>query len=321
VPPTYLTGEVVLGQRWPLADLKRAAIHKVTLDLLAPGPASNLSVLPWGVPFAYERVVAAFDFLVDADRYAEGNNPGRGRELLAASVAAQAVDRSPHPPAAPVATALTTPNERLVMGFTGSLILARTPVPLTDLDPLAGQGVELVGRREDQWQLAAVDGHASDTPGWAAALIDATTAPVLIAVVDDSDTALLLADSPGGHRWITVLNAPADGAGRAAVADTRAMTAIAEEAVAWAAEAGHTIATEPVLKALRAADRDNRAADQAFSDAAGDVEAMTEVVRTQISFIEVYVLRVLDVLGLAVPVGDAGSWWAHLASQAHTRCP
>lgn len=24
------------------------------------------------------------------------------------------------------------------MGFTGSLILARTPLPLTDLDPLAG---------------------------------------------------------------------------------------------------------------------------------------------------------------------------------------
>jgi hypothetical protein len=107
---------------------------------------------------------------------------------------------------------------------------------------------------------------------------------VLIAVVDDSDTALLLADSPGGHRWITVLNAPAHSAGRAAVADTRAMTAIAEEAVAWAAEAGQTVATEQVLEALCAADRDNRAADQAFDDAAGDVEAMAEVVRTQIFF-------------------------------------
>ena len=207
------------------------------------------------------------------------------------------------------------------MGFTGSLILARTPVPLTDLDPLAAQDVELVGRRNDQWQLVAVDGHAPDTPGWAAALVAATAAPVLIAVVDDSDTALLLADSPDGHRWITVLNAPADSAGRAAVADTRAMTAIAESAVAWAAEAGHTAATEPILEALCAADRDNRAADQAFNDAAGDVEAMAEVVRNQISFIEIYVLRVLAVLGLAVPVADPGSWWAHLASQAHTRRP
>lgn len=42
---------------------------------------------------------------------------------------------------------------------------------------------------------------------------------------------------------------------------------------------------------------------------------MTEVIRSQISFIEVYVLRVLPVLGLTVPVPD-GSWWAHLASQA-----
>jgi hypothetical protein len=204
------------------------------------------------------------------------------------------------------------------MGFTGSLILARTPVPLTGLAPLAGHEVELVGRRDDHWQLVAVDGHAPDTPGWAAALVEATAAPVLIAVVDDSDTALLLADSPNGHRWITVLNAPADSAGRAAVADTRAMTAIAETAVAWAAEAGHTTNTDTVLDALCAADRDNRAADKEFGDAldAGDFAAADVVVCTQILFIEVYVLRVLAVLGLAVPVPD-GSWWAHLASQAH----
>ena len=75
--------------------------------------------------------------------------------------------------------------------------------------------------------------------------------------------------------------------------------------------------TKSVLDALCAADRDNRAADKAFSDAldAGDVAAADEVVRTQISFVEVYVLRVLAVLGLTVPIPD-GSWWAHLASQA-----
>ena len=207
------------------------------------------------------------------------------------------------------------------MGFTGLLILARAEAPLTGLDPLAGLDAELAGRRDDHWQLAAVAGHAQDTPAWAAALVDVTAAPVLIAVVEDSDTALLLADSPEGHRWITVLNAPADSAGRAAVGDSRAMTAIAETAVAWAAEAGQTVATEPVLEALCAADRDNRAADQAFSDAAGDVAAMTEVVRNQISFIEVYVLRVLAVLGLSLPAAEAGSWWAHLASQVEPHSP
>jgi hypothetical protein len=48
---------------------------------------------------------------------------------------------------------------------------------------------------------------------------------------------------------------------------------------------------------------------------------MTEIVRHQISFIEVYVLRVMAVLGLAVPVQDTGSWWAHLASTADTHAP
>lgn len=209
------------------------------------------------------------------------------------------------------------------MGFTGSLILARTPDSLLDMDLLAPHEAELVGRHDDHWQLAAVHGDFPDIPGWAAALVAATAAPVLIAVVGDSDTALLLADSPGGHRWITVLNAPADSAGRAAVADTRAMTAIAEAAVTWAAEAGHTVATDAVLTALCEADRDNRAADQAFSDAldAGDFAATHEVVRNQISFIEVYVLRVLTALGVAVSVQDTGSWWAHLADQAHAPSP
>lgn len=209
------------------------------------------------------------------------------------------------------------------MGFTGSLILARTPDSLLDMDLLTPHEAELVGRHVDHWQLATVLGDFPDIPGLAAALVDATAAPVLIAVVDDSDTALLLADSPEGHRWITVLNAPADSAGRAAVADSRAMTAIAETAVAWAAEAGHTVTTEPVLEALCAADRDNRAADKAFSDAldAGDFAATHEVVRNQISFIEVYVLRVLAVLGLSMPAAEAHSWWAHLASQVDTHSP
>jgi hypothetical protein len=52
-----------------------------------------------------------------------------------------------------------------------------------------------------------------------------------------------------------------------------------------------------------------------LSDAAGDVEAMNEIIRDQISLVEVYVLRVLAALGLAVPVSD-GSWWARLARQA-----
>jgi hypothetical protein len=70
------------------------------------------------------------------------------------------------------------------MGFTGSLILARTPDSLIDV--LAPLEAELVGRRDDHWQLAAVIGDFPDIPGMAAALVEATAAPVLIAVVDFS---------------------------------------------------------------------------------------------------------------------------------------
>lgn len=80
-------------------------------------------------------------------------------------------------------------------------------------------------------------------------------------------------------------------------------------------------AVQPQTAALSAADRDHRAADQAMREAAGDVAAMTAIVRNQISFVEVYLLRVLAVLGLAVPIRDAGSWWAHLARMADTHTP
>lgn len=210
------------------------------------------------------------------------------------------------------------------MGFTGSLILARTPQPLTDLGLLTGLDGELVGRRADHWQLAVTD-RAQGTPGWAAAFVDATAAPVLIADVSDSDTALLVADSPGGHRWSALLNALVDSGPWAtttpATACSDAVAAVAEVVVAWAAEAGQTVTAEAVTEALSVADRDNRAADQAWRDAAGDVAAMTEIVRNQVAFIEVYVLRVLAVLGLAVPVQDTSPWWAHLASQANTHSP
>lgn len=79
------------------------------------------------------------------------------------------------------------------------------------------------------------------------------------------------------------------------VADDRpvAVAATVEVAVAWAAEAGQSADADAVLDALCVADRDNRAADQAMIDAAGDIARMTEIIRNQISFIEVYVLRVL----------------------------
>jgi hypothetical protein len=117
VPQTYLVhrvkpalavagaAELVLGRRWPLADLAATAIREAMLGQLRPGPDSDLNVLPDCAPFAHERVVTALQFLLDADRYAEGNNPNHAATLLtsAAAVAAQAVtaheENLPYPPA------------------------------------------------------------------------------------------------------------------------------------------------------------------------------------------------------------------------------
>jgi hypothetical protein len=184
-----------------------------------------------------------------------------------------------------------------IMAFTGLFILARTDAPLTDLGWAARLGVELLGRRDDGWQLAAVSGHLDDAPGWANTLVNITAAPALIVMITHSTTALLLGASPDSPAWVCVLNAPPDSTAPAMVADAAAMSATAQEAVAWAAQAGHTVATDMVLDALSAADR-----------ASGN----------QATFVEVYVLRVLAVLGLAVSIPVAMSWWAQPASQVDT---
>ena len=105
VPQTYLEHrgeaaaavagavELVVRRRWPLPDLAATAVREIAHRLLRPGPDPRVFVLPDDASFAYERLVAALRFLVDADRYAENNNPERGLTLLtyAADVAAQAV--------------------------------------------------------------------------------------------------------------------------------------------------------------------------------------------------------------------------------------
>jgi hypothetical protein len=120
------------------------------------------------------------------------------------------------------------------MGFTGSLILDRTPMALTDLDTLAGQDIELVGRRDDRWQFAAVDRHIQDTPGWPPRYQRHHRPCADRGRRRQRHRAAAGRQprrSPVDHR----AQRP-DSAGRTAVADTRAMTAIAEQAVLWAAE-------------------------------------------------------------------------------------
>lgn len=85
--------EEVVGRRWPLADLARPAVREAMHSLLRPGPAVGFHELPEDAPFAHERVVAALRFLIDAERYAEGNNAAHAADLRvsAADVAGQAV--------------------------------------------------------------------------------------------------------------------------------------------------------------------------------------------------------------------------------------
>ncbi|WP_434447615.1 hypothetical protein [Lentzea sp. E54] len=105
IPPTYLehranvaatvadATELVIRRRLPLADLTAAAIRSVVRELMLPGGGPHRYVFPENASFAYERVVTSLNFLIDADRYAENNNPEDGEKLLvsAADVAAQAV--------------------------------------------------------------------------------------------------------------------------------------------------------------------------------------------------------------------------------------
>ncbi|CRK57625.1 hypothetical protein [Alloactinosynnema sp. L-07] len=66
----------------------------------------------------------------------------------------------------------------------------------------------------------------------------------------------------------------------------------------------NTAAVEHVPEVLVAADRHNRSTDQAMTDSASDVGALDAAIGNQISFIEVYVLRLLAALGVAMPIDD-----------------
>ena len=196
------------------------------------------------------------------------------------------------------------------MGFTGLLILAQAEVPLTDLQPLVGCNVELVSRRDDGWQLATLTDDVRGPAQMGVLLVDATAAQVLVAQVNDSTHALLMADSPSGRRWQVWLNGTAF-----AVGDPPDL-GDAQGAVAWAAEAGKAAGPEVVLKAMSAADRDTEAFNRAWTDARKDVDALGDVIRNQTSHVEIHVLRVLAALGFAARAVEEDSWWGYLVRKS-----
>jgi hypothetical protein len=178
------------------------------------------------------------------------------------------------------------------MGFTGLLVLARSAALLTTLGPLVRLNAELVSRRDDGWQLASIDGHLDHAPGCANALVAITAAPTLIAMIRDSTTAVLIGARPNHPAWIAQLNAPQGKPPHLPVTDLQATAAIAEAAVAWAADAGHTADAHTVLEALCPPDHAQRASD---------ADTTTQINRHRMPDIVSYLMRVLAVLGLAMP--------------------
>ncbi|PPK63381.1 hypothetical protein V5P93_002350 [Actinokineospora auranticolor] len=87
-----LTVQIVLDevcdQQRPLPDMATHAVREILHSLVDPAPTANLRQLPDGASPAYEEVVTALRFLLDADRYAQGNNPAHAVELLDISASA-----------------------------------------------------------------------------------------------------------------------------------------------------------------------------------------------------------------------------------------
>lgn len=113
------------------------------------------------------------------------------------------------------------------MAFTGLLVLARTTRPVTGL--LSSLEADLISHRTDDWQLVQLLDHTEDVHVVVASLVNLTAAPVLAAAIDDSTSALVVADSPDQRRWTAMLNDPDTTPDRARAHATQ----IADTVTAW----------------------------------------------------------------------------------------
>ncbi|MYV97570.1 hypothetical protein [Streptomyces sp. SID3343] len=121
------------------------------------------------------------------------------------------------------------------MGFSGSFIVARADRPVTELAALRSSPcVAVWWARNDSWQiLQALPGGDPDV-----SIVAETAAPVLVCHVVDSDFVTVQAASPGGLSWQSVLSpamARDYGFPEKWIGDP---DEVAEQAVAWAREAG-----------------------------------------------------------------------------------
>ncbi|MBD0839274.1 MULTISPECIES: hypothetical protein [unclassified Streptomyces] len=145
------------------------------------------------------------------------------------------------------------------MGYWGYFVVGRAERPLTELGVSAGDR-DMTLRREapggwQVWEYPSSEGEV----GSMNALADRTGSPALFGYVMDSDCVVVEAAGPESGAWTTCL-ARAAMAGYLS-AGQEGLTLedyfleprdAAERAVAWAAEAGHEVAPEPLLEVLTA---------------------------------------------------------------------
>ncbi|MGW7405082.1 hypothetical protein ACWGI9_15340 [Streptomyces sp. NPDC054833] len=145
------------------------------------------------------------------------------------------------------------------MGHWGYFVVGRAERPLAELDALSGaEGMTRRASAPGGWQVWEYIGDGGDI-GNMNALAEQTGAPALFGYVMDSACVVVEAAAPESGGWTTCLARaamagylgaeregltlddyflePADAAGRA---------------VAWAAEAGHTVSAEALIEVLTA---------------------------------------------------------------------
>ncbi|MFC9847301.1 hypothetical protein ACFWFF_09825 [Streptomyces sp. NPDC060223] len=145
------------------------------------------------------------------------------------------------------------------MGYWGYYVVGRSERPLAELDALAAApGMVLQATAPDGWQVWEYPSGDGDV-GSMNTLARETGAPALFGYVMDSDCVVVEAAAPESGAWTTCLARPAmarylgDSEEGLSVDDYFLEPAdAAERAVAWAAEAGHTVVAEPLLRVLTA---------------------------------------------------------------------
>jgi hypothetical protein len=143
------------------------------------------------------------------------------------------------------------------MGYWGYFVVGRGERPLAELDALAGaEGMVLRESAPGGWQVWEYANGEGDVGNMNALALE-TGSPALFGYVMDSASVVLEAAGPESGAWTTCL-------ARSAMAGYLGEDGLTVEdyfleprdaaarAVAWAAEAGHEVAEEPLLDVLTA---------------------------------------------------------------------